>query len=272
MDPKNRTAVRAWAFTGGSLLLGAPLLLLVGLAIVALFFGTPPGEVFGQLHNETARLAILLSIKTTFVSLFVIVVFGFGVSLAIHRAPTWLSGFLEVFVTLPAIMPPSVAGIALLLAFGRQGLLGASFDAMGVHIAFTPIAVIMAQTFVAAPFFVRAVANGLQAVDPSMVEAARLDGAGGARIATSILLPVSTPFIVGGAALAWARALGEFGATILFAGNMVGTTQTMPLAIYLGFETDLGQAKALSVLLMLAAIVVLALLRTLFRRQMVFAH
>ncbi|HXH60564.1 MAG TPA: ABC transporter permease subunit, partial [Fimbriimonadaceae bacterium] len=115
-------------------------------------------------------------------------------------------------------------------------------------------------------------ANGLQAVDPSMVEAARLDGAGGARIATSILLPVSTPFIVGGAALAWARALGEFGATILFAGNMVGTTQTMPLAIYLGFETDLGQAKALSVLLMLAAIVVLALLRTLFRRQMVFAH
>ena len=109
-------------------------------------------------------------------------------------------------------------------------------------------------------------------MDPSLIEAARLDGAGSWRVASSVMLPLALPFVLGGAALAWARALGEFGATILFAGNMAGVTQTMPLAIYLGFETDIGQARALSVLLMLAAVLVLALSRLVFRRQMTFAH
>jgi molybdate transport system permease protein len=130
----------------------------------------------------------------------------------------------------------------------------------------------MAQAFVAAPFFVRALANGLQSVEPSLLEAAKLDGASNWRTATSLLLPISLPFFVGGAVLAWARALGEFGATILFAGNMPGVTQTMPLAIYMGFEIDLDQAKSLAVILMLVAVLVLVLSRLVFRRQMTFAH
>jgi molybdate transport system permease protein len=248
------------------------LLLLIVLAIVALFLGTSPGEVVGQLHESAVRDAIVLSLKTTLVSLVAVVVFGTGLAMAIHRAPNWLASCLEVIVTLPAIMPPSVAGIALLLAFGRQGLLGSHFDALGIRIAFTPVAVVMAQAFVATPFYVREVATALNGVDRSVMEAARIDGTGAWRSLTSVLLPISAPFIVGGAILAWARAVGEFGATILFAGNMPGVTQTVPLAIYLGFESNLAQAKALAVILMVAAIGVLVLLRIILRKQMTFAH
>ncbi|HVT12333.1 MAG TPA: molybdate ABC transporter permease subunit [Fimbriimonadaceae bacterium] len=272
MAPANRDSARSWTATGGSLLLSAPLLLLIVGAIAALFLGTSPGEVAKQLHDPAAQDALMLSLKTTLVSLAAVVVFGTGLALTIYRAPAWIAGSIEVLVTLPAIMPPSVAGIALLLAFGRQGLLGSHFDALGIRIAFTPAAVVMAQAFVATPFFVREMANGLKAVDPEAIEAARIDGAGPARIAASILLPISLPFLIGGAVLAWARSVGEFGATILFAGNLPGVTQTVPLAIYLGFESNLDQAKSLAVVLMLAAIAVLIALRIVLRRKMAFAH
>lgn len=272
LAPKNRVSLERWLFTGGSLLLGAPLLLLVGLAIAALFLGTPVSDLSAQLQEPTAKEAIWLSLKTTLASVLIVAVFGTGVALAIYRAPRWLAAILEVIVTLPAIMPPSVAGIALLMAFGRQGLLGAQIDALGIRIAFTPTAVVMAQAFVATPFFVRELANGLKSIQPSVLEAARIDGSTGLRTATSILIPLAGPFLLGGAVLAWARALGEFGATILFAGNLPGVTQTAPLAIYLGFESNMDQAKAIAVLLMVCAVVILALLRLVFRRQMAFAH
>ncbi len=256
----------------GWLLLGAPLLLLIGLAIVALLLQTSSAELQAQLKDPTTLEAVSLSLKTTLACVVAIVVFGTGVALAIHKGPAWLSNALEIVVTLPAIMPPSVAGIALLLAFGRQGLLGSSFEAMGFRIAFTPFAVVMAQTFVATPFYVRELTNGLDAVDPAMLEAARIDGAGSLKTTTAILLRISMPFVIGGAILAWARAVGEFGATILFAGNLPGVTQTMPLAIYLGFESNLGQAKALALLLLTSAVVVLVLFKLVFRRQMTFAH
>jgi len=268
----NRAAIKSWTATGGSLLLGAPLLLLISFSILALFLGTSPSEIAAQLRDSNAQDAIILSLKTTLASLVAVVMFGTGVALAIHRSPVWLASILEVIVTLPAIMPPSVAGIALLLAFGRQGLLGSHFDALGIRIAFTPLAVVMAQAFVATPFYVRELANALGAVDPDVLDAARIDGAGPSRIAGSILLPISAPFIVGGATLAWARSVGEFGATILFAGNLPGVTQTVPLAIYIGFESNLELAKALAVVLMLCAILVLVLLRVVLRRQMTFAH
>ncbi len=269
---QNRLALAPWTATGGSLLLGAPLLLLIGLAILALFAGASPSDVISQLHDPSAVQAIVLSLKTTLVSLAAVVVFGTGLALAIHRAPAWLSGGLEVIVTLPAIMPPSVAGVALLLAFGRQGLLGSHFEAWGIRVAFTPLAVVMAQAFVATPFYVREAATALSAIDPSILEAARIDGAGSARLARSVVLPISAPFLIGGAVLAWARSVGEFGATILFAGSMPGVTQTVPLAIYLGFESNLDQAKALAVILMLCAIGILVLLRLVLRRPMTFAH
>lgn len=272
LAPTNRNSIREWSATGGSLLLGAPLILLIGLAIVALFLGTSPAAVADQLHDSAARDAILLSLKTTLASLVIVVVFGTGLAITIHRSPPWLASGLEVIVTLPAIMPPSVAGIALLLAFGRQGLLGSHFDALGIRIAFTPFAVVMAQVFVATPFYVREVASALGSVDRSLIEAARIDGAGSMRAATSVLLPICAPFIIVGAVLAWARSVGEFGATILFAGNLPGLTQTVPLAIYLGFESNLEQAKALAVLLMICAVFVLVLLRILLRKQIRFAH
>jgi molybdate transport system permease protein len=268
----DRRKISGWAPTGGALLLALPLLVLVLGAIVSLFLGVTPAQVAEQAGQESVRQAIGLSLKTTLISLVLIAVFGSGLALAIYRTPPWLSSSLEVLVTLPAIMPPSVAGIALLLAFGRQGLLGQYLDAAGVRIAFTPMAVILAQTFVAAPFFVREVATALRGVDPDILDAARIDGARSGRLASSILFPLALPFAISGAVLAWARAVGEFGATILFAGNMPGTTQTVPLAIYLGFESNLDQAKALAVILMLVAILVLVLLRVLLRRQMTFAH
>jgi molybdate transport system permease protein len=264
--------VTGWAPAAGPLLLSLPLLVLIAGAIVALFLGVTPAQVAEQAGHDAVRQAIWLSLETTLISLLVIVVFGGGLALAIYRTPPWLSSCLEVIVTLPAIMPPSVAGIALLLAFGRQGLLGQHLDAAGIKIAFTPVAVVFAQTFVAAPFFVREVATALRGVDPDILDAARIDGARSGRLASSILFPLALPFAVSGAVLAWARAVGEFGATILFAGNMPGSTQTVPLAIYLGFESDLEQAKALAVILMLVAILVLVLLRVLLRRQMSFAH
>jgi molybdate transport system permease protein len=268
----NRFSIGSAAASGGALLLALPLLLLIVLAIAAIFIGTPLSDVFGQLHDDIAREAVLLSLKTTAITLAAIVLFGTGLAICIHRAPPWLAGAMEVMVTLPAIMPPSVAGIALLLAFGRQGLLGSTFDALGIRIAFTTVAVIMAQVFVATPFYVREVATALNGVDRNMLEAARIDGAGPARLARSIIFPLIMPFVVSGAVLSWARSVGEFGATILFAGSLPGVTQTVPLAIYLGFETDLGRAKALAVLLMLCAIVVLLLVRLLLRKQMKFAH
>ncbi len=224
------------------------------------------------MHESAVLDALVISLKTTLVSLVLVIVCGTAFALVIHRTRGALSGGLEVLVTLPAIMPPSVAGIALLLAFGRQGLLGSTFSHWGISIAFTPIAVVMAQTFVAAPFYVREAANAFQAIDPTYLEAATLDGASAWQSLRWVTLPVIAPFLLTGAVLAWARALGEFGATILFAGSLQGVTQTLPLAIYLGFETDLEQAKAIAVLLLVAAVFLLVLLRLVLRRRLVYAH
>lgn len=268
---KRHSHRESWASLGW-LLLGAPLLVLIGLAIVALVLQTSKAELQSQLKDPATLEAIWLSLKTTLASIAAILVFGTGLALAIHKAPAWLAGALEILVTLPAIMPPSVAGIALLLAFGRQGLLGSTFDALGIRIAFTPFAVVMAQTFVATPFYVRELTSGLDSVEPALLEAAKIDGASNLKATSAILLRISAPFLLGGVILAWARAVGEFGATILFAGNLPGVTQTMPLAIYLGFESNLGQAKALALLLLTSAVGVLILFRLVFKRQMTFAH
>lgn len=272
MPRGRRTPEAGWAYVVGSILLGAPLLALIALSLAGLLLGTSPSEVGAQMREETTLQAIYLSLRTTLASLAAVMVFGTGLALAIHRSPSWLASSLELVVTLPAIMPPSVAGIALLLAFGRQGLVGEHLDAMGVRVAFTPLAVVMAQAFVAAPFYVREVASGLRSIDPQVLEAAHIDGAGGAKTATSILIPLAMPFVFVGAALAWARAVGEFGATILFAGNLPGVTQTMPLAIYLGFESDLAQAKALALVLLAFAVGVLVLLKAAFHRFLALAH
>lgn len=261
----------AWV-TAAWILLASPLILFIGLAIFALIGSTPMATIAEQLAAEPTRQAIWISLRTTLLSTGLVALFGTFLALAIARRRGWFSSSLELFVTLPAVLPPSVAGIALLLAFGRRGVLGPWLEGMGITIAFTPIAVMMAQAFVATPFFVRDAANGFRAVDPDLVASARLDGAGTMALVRHITLPLAGPFLISGLILAWTRALGEFGATILFAGNLQGVTQTMPLAIYLGFESDLQQAKALSVILLAISVLTLILVRLVFGRKMSFAH
>jgi molybdate transport system permease protein len=165
------------------------------------------------------------------------------------------------------VLPPAVAGIALLMAFGRRGVLGGTLDTLGIHIAFTPIAVIMAQTFIAAAFFIKAASIGFASVDRELEQAAGLDGASGWQTFRYLILPLSWSAMLSGAVMTWARALGEFGATIIFAGNFAGRTQTMPLAIYLGFELNLDTALTLSVVLIGFAFLALLLVKQFLHRD-----
>ena len=241
-------------------------------AIVALCTSSSPSSIISELQDAAVKDALLVSLKTTVAALAIIVFSGIPFALLIGFRKGWLGTGLEFIVTLPTILPPSVAGLALLLAFGRRGLLGQFLAPYGIHIGFTPVAVMMAQVLVATPFFVREAANAFQAMPPSVMESARLDGASSFQLLQRIILPGAAPFLITGAILAWARALSEFGATILFAGSLQGVTQTLPIAIYIGFETNLEVAKALGIILLLVAGITLILLRVLFRRSLVYAH
>jgi molybdate transport system permease protein len=173
----------------------------------------------------------------------------------------------DTLVDLPIVLPPAVAGIALLMAFGRNGVLGRWLSEQGITVGFTTAAVVLAQIFIAAPFFVRAAKSGFMRVDRDLEEAAADLGASPTRVFRTVTLPLVMPSLVAGGVLAWARAMGEFGATIMFAGNFPGITQTMPLAIYGRFGAgDLSSALLLSFVLLLASLVVLLGLRTLAAR------
>jgi molybdate transport system permease protein len=161
-----------------------------------------------------------------------------------------------------------VAGVALLMAFGRQGLLGGSLKALGISIPFTTAAVVLAQTFIAAPLYVRSAAIGFNGVDCELKKAAALDGANRWQVFRYIMVPLSWVSILSGCVLTWARAMGEFGATIIFAGNYTGRTQTMPLAIYIGFEIDLKVALTLSAIMIFFSFLVLALVKGVLRNHM----
>ena len=164
------------------------------------------------------------------------------------------------------MIQPSVAGIALLLAFGRRGLLGPVLNVLGVEVAFTTLAVVLAQTFVASPFYIKAAVIAFSGVDVDLRQAAALDGASSWQVFRSITVPLTWTGLVSGMVMSWARAMGEFGATILFAGNLPGVTQTMPLAIYLGFETNLDIAVTLSVILLFLSFTALLLAKALLNR------
>ena len=174
---------------------------------------------------------------------------------------------IDTLLDLPMVLPPAVAGIALLVAFGRRGLVGASLNELGITLAFTQTAVVLAQLFVAAPFYVKAAIAGFGAVDQDLEQAAALDGASGWGIFRYITVPLAWPTLFGGAVMTWARALGEFGATIIFAGNFPGRTQTMPLAIYIGFELDLNVALTLAVILLATSFFVLFVVKGLLRQR-----
>jgi molybdate transport system permease protein len=217
--------------------------------------------------SPVAREALLLSMKTTGATLGILVLIGTPAAYLLARAKFRGRRALNTLVELPIVLPPSAAGIALLLAFGRFGLLGESLGAFGITLSFTTVAVVMAELFVAAPFYVRQAATGFASVDRNVEEAALVDGADRPAAFFNITVPLAFPALVAGAVTAWARALGEFGATIIFAGNFQGVTQTIPLAIYSTFQRgDLDAAVALSVLVLGFAFVVILTVRYLTRK------
>jgi molybdate transport system permease protein len=170
---------------------------------------------------------------------------------------------LELAIDLPIVLPPSVAGIALLVAFGRQGVFGSGLSTLGISLPFTTAAVVLAQTFVSAPLFVRAARIGFAEIDHQIVEAAYVEGSNEWQLFRFLMFPLAGRAVLSGAILAWTRAIGEFGATILFAGNLEGVTQTMPLAIYLGLERSLNIALALSTVLVFVSFMLLLVTRRL---------
>lgn len=249
-------------------LLSVPLLLFLTLPLVALILRTPPSELLANLGEGQVIQAVSLSLLTTFITLAVTLVFGTPVAYLLARYDFPLRRAVDTLLDLPTVLPPSVAGVALLMAFGRRGIVGEWLEIWGIHIAFTQAAVVLAQTFVAAPFYVKAAMLGFASVDRDMEQAAALDGASSGQVFRFITLPLSWAALLSGAVMTWARALGEFGATIIFAGNYPGRTQTMPLAIYIGFELDLDVALTLSVILVGCSFLVLMIVKSLLQREL----
>jgi len=242
-------------------LLSLPLLLFLAIPIGALLLRAAPADVWATLLKPEVAQAISLSLRTTVVTTLLAMLFGTPVAylLARRRFPGWR--LVDTLVELPTVLPPAVAGVALLVAFGRRGLIGQWLAAAGLGVSFTTAAVVLAQLFIAAPLFVRAATLGFAAISHELEQAAEIDGAGRWQRFRYVTLPLAYPALLSGAVVAWARALGEFGATIIFAGNYPGRTQTMPLAIYIGFELDLDTALVLSVLMIAASFVALVLIK-----------
>jgi len=236
-------------------------LLFLTLPIVALIVRAIQTQAWEEMADGTLVPAILLSLLTTLITLILTILFGTPLAYFLARRQFRGKRFLSVLVELPVVLPPAVAGLGLLVAFGRRGLFGPTLETIGVSLPFSTAAVILAQTFVSAPFFIRAAQAAFQTVEPEIEAAGRVDGADGLILFWEITLPLSSRALGAGLALSWARALGEFGATILFAGSLQGITQTMPLLIYKEFERNINAAIWAGLLLITLALAALLLAR-----------
>jgi molybdate transport system permease protein len=238
-----------------ALFLGLPVVALVARAVL-------DGSLTTALTTPVVLDALWLSLVTTAISLGITVILGLPLAIVLARRQFRGKGWLEAIVDLPIVLPPSVAGLALLLVFGRRGLLSAPFEFLGISVPFTVVAVILAQTFVSAPFFVRSARTGIAGVDRDLEDAARVDGASERQLFRAITVPLASAALAGGLVMTWARSLGEFGATIMFAGNIAGRTQTLPLVVYGEFQGgDLDASIAAAAILVIAAFGVLLAVR-----------
>jgi molybdate transport system permease protein len=235
----------------------------LALPLVALFLRVSPGELFAQLGSEAARDALVVSLKTSLIAH--VFVLGIGTPAAYLLATRRFRGreLIVTLIELPLVLPPAVAGIGLLAAFGRAGLLGGTLDAAGISIPFTQAAVVLAVIFVSSPFYVRFAIAAFESVDSSFLDASRTLGAGPRRTFLRIALPLAGGGLSAASALAFARGLGEFGATIMFAGSFQGRTQTLPLAIYAQLDLDFDVALAIGALLVLVSVAVILALKLL---------
>jgi molybdate transport system permease protein len=239
----------------------ALLLSLFVLPLLALFVRSLNKEFFSYAFSEQAFKALRLSLVTSTITTAGAILFGTPLAYILARWKFRFKSWIELFIDLPIVLPPSVAGLVLLIAFGRRGLFGSALNILGISLPFTAAAVVLAQTFVAAPLYVRSARVGFSEIDKQLEEAAHVEGANQWQLFYEVMFPLAGRALLSGAILTWTRALGEFGATILFAGNLEGVTQTMPMAIYLGFERNLGIALTLSVVLVVVSVFLLMLTR-----------
>jgi len=238
-----------------TLFLALPVLTLIARSVL-------DGSLREVVGSPAVLAALALSLTTTAISLVLTVAFGLPLAFVLARRSFRGKWLVEAIVDLPIVLPPSVAGLALLLVLGRRGLLAGPMQAAGIDIAFTVVAVILAQTFVSAPFFVRSARTGIAGVYRDLEDAARVDGASERELFRRITVPLAGAALAAGLVMSWARALGEFGATIMFAGNIEGRTQTLPLVVYAEFQAgDLDASVAAAAMLVLAALGVLVAVR-----------
>ncbi|MGI9110734.1 MAG: ABC transporter permease [Gaiellaceae bacterium] len=231
------------------------------LPIVAIFLQIPPGELVSHLDDPAAVDALVVTAKTSALANALSLLFGTPAAYLIATRAFRGRTLLVTLVELPLVLPPAVAGIGLLAAFGRLGLLGSTLGAFGLEVGFTQAAVVLAVTFVASPFYLRAAIAAFEAIDPNLPAAARTLGAGPARTFFRIALPLAAGGLGAGWALAFARGIGEFGATILFAGSLQGVTQTLSLAIYEQFDVNFDVALAVGAELVVVSAAVLLLVK-----------
>ncbi len=243
------------------------LLILLVLPVGALLARALAPSALATLLEPAAAEALRLSLLTTTISMTLTVLLGTPVAYLLARYAFRGRRLLDVLVDLPVVLPPVVAGVGLLLVFGRRGVLGGPLSDLGVNLAFTTTAVVMAQLFVASPFYIRALKVGFRAVPEDLEAAALIDGADRWGVFWRVTWPLTVPAFTEGLVLAWARALGEFGATIVFAGSLEGRTRTLPLATYAALERNLDAALALSGVLTVAALGLFLVFRTAFRQD-----
>jgi molybdate transport system permease protein len=264
--PSYRPAVR-WVENSWRIL-AFPLILFFLIPIATLFSRISLQALIENIAEQAVLQAIGVSLKTTSISLGLILLFGTPLAYLMGRHQFRYKKLLDTLIDLPTVLPPSVAGMALLITLGRRGFIGSWLESLGLGTAFTMAAVVIAQTFIAAPFYVRAAALGFASVDLEIEQAAQLDGASRWQIFRYVILPISRSSLLSGGMMSWARALGEFGATMIFAGNCPGRTQTMPSAIYLGFARNIETALTLSVILVLISFLCLLVVKVLVPREL----
>jgi molybdate transport system permease protein len=237
------------------------------LPLAALLLRSIETRAWEAMSGSGILQAITLSIFTTIVTAVITILLGTPLAYVLAHWSFRFKRLLTTFIELPIILPPAVAGLALLVTFGRRGLLGGFLESLDITLPFTTAAVILAQTFVSAPFYIRSAQVGFQSVDREIEDAARVDGAGGLRLFWYVTLPLARRALTAGLILSWARAFGEFGATILFAGSLQGRTQTMPLLVYNVLERDINAAIWTGLLLVAIALVALLLSQWLSRKS-----
>jgi molybdate transport system permease protein len=258
------TAARAAVAVGATLLIAVVLTFLL-LPIVALFTYQPIHELIHGFGTKVATDAIAVSLKTNAIAFALMIGFGTPFAYVVARSRFRGRDLIVTLVEVPLVMPPAVAGIALLVAFARLGLLGHALGALGINLAFTPAAVVIAILFVASPLYLRGAIAAFESVDATLLDVAGTLGAGPVRRMVRVAIPLARGGLGAAAAVAFARGLGEFGATILFAGSFQGTTQTLSLAVYSLFDANLDQAVAIGVLLIILSAAILITAKLLVR-------